>query len=309
MDELTSVRTFLLVVETGSFSSAARRKNTTASSIARQINALEETLSVRLLNRTTRAHNLTEAGRLYYDRMSDLVRSMDNVSSIVSSFHSNVKGVLRVQLRTSAAMEVIVPELPKFLLEYPDLSIDLQLSDERVDLVKNNIDVAVWLGQLDDSSIIARQLSRSHRVVCGSPAYFAKQGEPQHPMDLIKHNCLIYSATNYQRAWRLKKGSDQIDVPVSGNLQTSSSTSLMRAALHGLGLIVVQEWMVRRAIERGELRCVLPDYEASPTDDDTALYAVYPQGDFVSQKTRAFVDFLVALFKESKSAPSRGLPD
>lgn len=308
MDELTAIRTFLLVVETGSFSSAARRKNIAASSIARQINVLEESLSVRLLNRTTRAQSLTEAGRVYYDRMSDLVRSIDNVNSIVSSFQSDVKGLLRVQLRTSAAMEVIVPELPKFLLEYPDLSIDVQLNDERVDLVKNHIDVAVWLGQLDDSSIIARQLSRSHRVVCGSPAYFAKHGELQHPMDLVKYNCLIYSAANYQRTWRFKKGSDQIEVPVSGNLQTGSSTSLMRAALHGLGIIVVQEWMVRRAIERGDLRCVLQEYEVSPTDHDAALYAVYPQGDRVSLKTRAFVDFLVTLFKESKNTPSHGLP-
>ena len=128
-------------------------------------------------------------------------------------------------------------------------------------------------------------------------------------MDLIKHNCLIYSAANYQRTWRFKKGLGQIEVPVSGNLQTSSSTSLMRAALHGLGIIVVQEWMVRRAIERGDLRCVLQEYEVSPTDHDTALYAVYPQGDLVSPKTRAFVDFLVTLFKESKNAPSHGLPD
>ncbi|MCC3304338.1 LysR family transcriptional regulator [Sneathiella sp. HT1-7] len=300
MDELTSIRTFLRVVESGSFSSVARQQNTTASSIARHIDALEKNLGVRLLNRTTRAQSMTEVGQMYHNRMVEIVRKLDNINSYASAYQSEIKGVLKVQLRTSIATEVIIPQISKFLDGNPDLRIDIELNDEQIDLVKNQIDVAVWLGKLEDSNIIARQLSSSNRVVCSSPDYFREHGEPVHPTDLKSHNCLVYSATNYESTWRFIKGSEVIKVDVSGNLKTDHSTALMKAALHGVGIAVVPEWVVKRAIEQGDLRVVLQDFEVKPTEQDTALYAVFPHGQLVPPKTRAFVDFLVSLFSHNK---------
>ncbi|SLN41554.1 LysR family transcriptional regulator [Oceanibacterium hippocampi] len=305
MDELTCIRTFLQVVEAGSFSAVARQKNTTASSIARQVGALEKLLGVRLINRTTRTQNLTDPGHLYYQQMAGVIGRIDNINTDVSSYQKSVKGMLRVQLRTSVATEVILPEIPRFLRENPELSLDIQLSDETIDLIKNQIDVAVWLGKLDDSSNVARRLSKSHRVVCGSPAYFAEHGTPKHPAELAEHNCLIYKGAHYRSTWAFAWDGKSMEISVSGNMQTSSSTVLMKAAVNGLGIMVTQEWMARQAIANGDLVRVLDQYEVSPTTQDTALYAVYPHGHRISPNTRAFVDFLVSLFTQDNGCPEQ----
>ena len=218
----------------------------------------------------------------------------------MSSFQDTVKGVLRVYLRTSVATAVIVPALPKFIERNPQVTLDVTLGDERIDLIAQGMDVAVFLGHLDDSSMVARRLSPSRRVVCGSPAYFKRHGTPRTPADLSKHNCLIYKADRYSELWRFTKGAEKINVPVVGNLHTSSAATLMAAALSGLGVMVVQKWMAAAAIKEGKLAAVLTDYDVSPTDYDTALYAVYPHSRGLSPKSRAFVDFLVGLFKTQR---------
>jgi len=299
MDELTLIRAFLSVVDHGSFSAAAREKNMTVSSVARQVSALEEALGVRLLNRTTRHHSLTEAGDLYYEQVRTLVRQLDSLRHQAASYQEAVKGTLRAQLRTSAAMHLILPAVPAFLAENPGLRLYIHLSDHLVDLVENGFDLAVWLGVLQDSNLISRKLSGSHRIVCGSPRYFDIHGEPQHPADLSKHNCIVYDPDHYGRTWRFRSGKESIEVRVAGNLQTNNSSALMAAAVGGLGLIVSQEWMVRTAIAEGVLRQVLSGYSVRPTDFDAELYAVYPHSSRLSPKTRAFVDFLVGLFKTS----------
>lgn len=301
MDELTLIRAFLSVVEHGSFSAAAREKNMTVSSVARQVSALEEALGVRLVNRTTRHHSLTEAGAMYYEQVRALVRELDSLRHQAASYQESVKGTLRVQLRTSAAMHLILPAVPAFLGQHPGLRLDIHLSDHQVDLVENGFDLAVWLGVLQDSNLIARKLSRSHRIVCGSPRYFEVHGEPQQPKELSKHNCIVYDPDHYGRTWRFRSGEESIEVPVTGNLQTNNSSALMAAAVGGLGLIVSQEWMVRNAIAQGALRHVLTGYSVRPTDFDAELYAVYPHSSRLSPKTRVFVEFLVGLFKTGQS--------
>lgn len=298
MDELATNRAFVQVVESGSFSAAARRLNTSVSSIARQVNALETMLGVRLLNRTTRQQSLTEAGQLYYENVRHILREIDTVKREVSSYQDAVKGLLRAHLRTSAGNQVVVPALPRFLERYPGVTLDITLTDERVDLVAKGLDVAVWLGNLEDSSMIARRLSRSRRVLCGAAGYLRRMGVPETPADLTAHNCLVYTASHYGNIWRFSRDGDTTEVTVSGNLQTISSSVLMSSALNGLGLIVVQEWMVREALRSGDLVRVLADYDVSPTEFDTALYAVYPHSRRLSPKTRAFIDFLVDLFNE-----------
>jgi DNA-binding transcriptional LysR family regulator len=296
MDELTALRVFALVVEERSFSGAARKSNLSVSSISRLVSALEEELGVRLLNRSTRHLGLTEAGELYHESARKIVHDIDAAKRLVSSYQDKTKGNIRVHARKSAGAQVIAPALKDFLVKYPEVSIDLTLTDERVDLVAEGVDIAVWLGNLEDSSLIARRLSSSRRLVCGSPGYFDERGIPRTPDDLSKHNCILYRANQYTTSWRFQHGSEVVTVPVRGNLQTASASALLTSALAGLGLVVLQEWMVRSTLAEGKLVSVLTEYDVSPTDFDTALYAVYPHSRGLSPKVRAFIDFLVALF-------------
>lgn len=301
MDELLKIRTLVQVVEAGSFSAAARHTNVSISAIARQVKALEEDLGVRLLNRTTRHQALTEAGAIYYDRARSILQQVERARRDASSFQKEVKGLLRVTLRVSAGTAVIVPALPRFLERHPELVVNVTLSDERVDLVANGVDVAVWLGHLDDSGVIARRLAQTRRVVCGSPEYFARYGEPRQPADLMSHNCILYTSTHYARFWRFTRDDERSEIPVRGSLESPDAPVLMSCALSGLGLVLVPDWMARRPIAEGRLRAVLGDYIASPNDYDAALYAVYPHSRGLSPKARAFVDFLLELFRDQET--------
>ena len=300
MDELTLSRAFVQVVESGSISAAARRSNTSVTSIARQVNGLETLLGVRLLNRTTRRQSLTEAGELFYSKFTDVLRQVDDIKRDVSSYQSAVKGCLRVHLRISIGNQVVVPALPRFLAQHPELTLDVRLTDERSDLIAEGVDVAVWLGKLEDSGLIARRLGAGRRVICGSPAYLERYGIPKTPQDLERQNCLVYRARDYDNLWRLTRNGQTIEIPVSGNLRTDSSAALLTSALQGLGLAVVQQAMARDAIEKRELIPVLTEYDVSPTRTDVGLYAVYPHSRRLSPKTRVFIDFLVELFEDKK---------
>src|SRR5438094_3212814 len=196
MDDFSRIKTFIKVVEAGSFSAAARDESS-VSTVARQVKSLEDELGVRLLNRSTRRLALTDTGRRFYERVSSIEQELKKAKSEVTSLEENVKGLLRVQLRVTAGTTIVVPALPKFLSQYPELEIDVSLTDERRDLIANNIDVAMWLGDLPNSQIVARRLSRSGRIVCGSPAYFEKHGIPREPQDLRRHSCLLFAAPSY----------------------------------------------------------------------------------------------------------------
>ncbi len=310
MDELLKIRTLVQVVEAGSFSAAARQTDMSISAIARQVKALEESLGVRLLNRTTRNQALTDAGAIFYERARTILDDVERAKRDASSFQQIVKGLLRVSLRVSAGTTVIVPALPRFLERHPELTVNVSLTDERFDLVARGVDVAVWLGHLGDSGLVARRLTPTRRVVCGSPDYFKAHGVPREPTDLASHNCILFTVSQYGRAWRFAKGDQRLDVPVRGNLESSHAQVLMSAALAGVGLVLVPDWMARRQISEGQLQTALTDYEISPTDYDAALYAVYPHSRGLSPKARAFVDFLVDLFRHrderTKASSSAG---
>lgn len=296
MDDFARIQTFLKVVESGSFSAAARATNSSISSVARQIQSLEQELGIRLLNRTTRSLSLTEPGRVFHDRVSAIARALFNAKSEASSFSEDVKGVLKVSLRVSTGPTFIVPALPRLLAQYPDLRLDVSLTDERIDLVANNIDVAVWMGDIPDSDLVARRLSRTKRVLCGSPEYFRRYGTPRVPADLARHNCLRFAGLSYGNVWSFDKDGVHEDVPIDGNLRTGNGSVLLGSALAGLGIVIVHEWMVRLAIANGQLVRVLPDYHVSPGAGDVDVFVVYPSNRGMSRKVRIFVDFLVDLF-------------
>lgn len=296
MDEFTRIQTFIKVVEAGSFSAAARHESS-ISSIARQVKSLEDDLGVRLLNRTTRSLSLTEPGRRFYERVCRIANELNNAKSEATSFQDSVKGMLRVSLRVSAGTTIIVPALPALLQQYPDLSIDISLNDDRCDLVANNIDVAVWMGDIPDSEIVAKRLTPSQRIVCGAPSYFQRHGVPKVPGDLRSHNCALFTARSYGNIWGFAKDGKSEEVEVQGTVRSDNGLVLLSAAISGLGLIVVHEWMVRLPIAQGALVRVLDDYTVNPRPGDAALYAVYPSSRGLSRKVRVFVDFLIALFQ------------
>lgn len=298
MDELLTNRALLQVIESGSFSAASVKLNVSVATVARQVSSLEDRLGVKLLNRSTRALSLTEAGLLYSGRIREWMRELDTVKREVASFQKEIKGLLRVHLRHSVGTQVIVPALPEFLRANPELKVDVTLTDERADLVAQGIDVAVWLGKLEDSNLIVRKLNRGRRIICCSPSYAKQHGLPASPEELSKHNCIVYRAKSYDSAWRLKSGDGLVAVNVSGNLESESSTVLLISVMNGVGLAMLQEAMVHQAIAAGDLIDVFPGYDVSSTDAAVALYAVHSGRKKTSPKTRAFVDFLVRLFRE-----------
>jgi DNA-binding transcriptional LysR family regulator len=296
MDDFTRIQTFLRVVESGSFSAAARHESS-VSSVTRQIRSLEDELGVRLLNRTTRSLSLTEPGRVFYERAQIIARDLKNAKLAAKSFQEAVKGRLRVALRSSMASTLIVPALPNLFSQYPNLSIDISLRDDRCDLVANNIDVAIWVGAIPDADIIAKRLTPSERIVCGSAKYLEKRGIPEIPSDLLQHDCIVYTIPSYGSSWTFSKSGHDEHVEVQGCVRSDNGVVLLSAAQADLGLIVVHEWMVRRLIEQGSLVRVLSDYSVRPTAGGAELYAVYPSSRGMSLNVRVFVDFLSKLFQ------------
>lgn len=291
VDDFGRVKTFIDVVNAGSFSRAARGMSVSA--VTRRVQSLEDELGVRLLHRNTRGLSLTDAGRNFFDRVTGISADLASAISEVKSLQNDVRGLLNVSLRHSAAM-IIVPILDQLLTAHPELRIDVIVTDERRDLIANNIDVAVWLGPLPDA-VIARRLCPSRRVVCGSPDYLAKYGVPVEPADLKNHNCLRYTPIHAHR-WNFSRDDVTEEVEVGGTFSSDNGPALLAAALSNQGLVVVFEWMVREMLERGTLTRVLPSYSVNPHPGDADLYAAWSSSRGMSRKVRVFVDFLIEFF-------------
>jgi DNA-binding transcriptional LysR family regulator len=299
MDDFTRIRTFIKVVEAGSFSAAARDSQS-ISAIARQVKALEDELGVRLLNRSTRSLALTDTGKRFYERVTAISADLNKAKSEAVSEHEGVHGSLRVALRVTAGTTVVVPALPKFLAKYPEIELDVTLTDERRDLISNHIDVALWLGPLPEADIVARRLSPARRIVCASPAYLKERGTPATPEDLLQHSCIVYTAPPYTNRWGFTRGERVEEVRVRGSLKTDNGLVLLSSGLEGLGIITGHEWMLRNFINDGRLIRVLGEYTFIPRPGDADLYAVFPSSRGLSKKVRAFIDFLIETFGNPK---------
>ncbi|WP_239143090.1 LysR family transcriptional regulator [Variovorax sp. WS11] len=294
-DEFTRIKTFIKVVGAGSFSAAARDVSS-ISSVARQVKSLEDDLGVRLLNRSTRSLSLTDVGRCFYERAKAITNDLSIAEAEVRSLHDGVRGHLSVSLRVAAGTTVIMPALPQLLAQYPDLSLDITLSDERRDLIANEIDVAVWLGEPPNADIVARRLSPSCRIVCASQGYLERRGIPRAPQDLRRHECLVHSTLPYCDRWSFTREGQHKEVEVRGGVRSDNSMVLLSSAVAGLGLVIVQQWMVGPLIAAGRIQRVLGEWTVSPRQGDAALYAVYPTSRGLSRKVRVFVDFLLETF-------------
>lgn len=292
MNQLNDMATFASVVAEGNFSRAARNLGLSKATVSKRVSRLEDRLGARLLNRTTRRLSLTEIGSAFHEHCARLVAEAEEAEHTVTELTANPRGTLKVNVPMSFGRLHIARAIPEFLSRFPDLKVDITLDDAFVDLVHGGYDLAIRIADLPDSSLVARRLAPSRRVVCGSPGYFRRRGVPETPDDLRNHDCLSYSYLATTGSWPFRKGQRTWNIPVSGSLNANNGDVLLAAAAAGTGLVLVPTFMVEQQLRSGALRPILASYAES----DFGIYAVYPHRRHVSAKVRAFVDYFAERF-------------
>lgn len=290
MDRLGAMETFVYVVETGSFSAAARRLNIGQPAVSKAIAQLEARLAVRLLLRSTRGLTPTEAGLAFFERSKRAIEEADEADNAARGAASGLTGNLRICAAVTFGRLHIVPHLGPFLDQNPGLNIDLMLDDRNVNLVEEGVDIALRMGALSDSSLTARKIAECRRVVLGTPTYFEKHGEPTCPADLSKHQAVIYTLGGNAN-WQLHNGTDDQSVIINGRIRVNAAEGLRAAVLAHQGLTMASEWMFAPELANGAVREVMRDWTL-PNQD---LWAVFPTGRMASAKARAFVQYVQGL--------------
>jgi DNA-binding transcriptional LysR family regulator len=292
MKNLTGMAIFAKVAEARSFSEAARRLGLSKSMVSKEVSRLERSLGARLLNRTTRKLSLTEVGAAFYEHCARVVQEAEAAELLVGRLHGEPRGVLRLTAPVAFATLHVASALPGFLARYPEVQIDLTISDRFFDLAEEGHDLALRIARELPPNVVARQLAPIARVVCATPEYFARHGVPREPADLARHNCLVYTHAHPDSQWRLRRGRDEIVVPVRGNLRLNDDEALWQAVLGGLGIALLPTFIVGRDLQAGRLRAVLSRYVPAERN----LYAIYLPNRHLSPKVRVFIDFLVERF-------------
>ncbi|UXZ34922.1 LysR family transcriptional regulator [Cupriavidus gilardii] len=288
MDRLAAMETFVGVIEAGSFSAAARRLNLGQPAVSKSIAQLEERLGTRLLLRSTRGLTPTDAGQRFYEHAKRAIEEADEAEQAARDSSEGLSGRLRVSAAVTFARLHILPGLKTFMDRHPQLEIDIALDDRNIDLLEEGTDVALRMGMLDDSSMTARRIARSPRLVVGTPRYFAQAGVPRTPADLSGHQAIVYSQRGGGESWSFRQGSTEVAVVVSGRVRVSAAEGIRTAVLADMGLAVASRWMFAPEVEQGVVQTVLNDWTLPPID----LWAVFPSGRLVTAKARAFVAFV-----------------
>ncbi|GLH76614.1 LysR family transcriptional regulator [Bradyrhizobium sp. SSBR45G] len=284
--------TFVRVVETGSFSAAARHLHVGQPAVSKTIAQLEDRLQVSLLIRSTHGLTPTEAGQRFYERAKAAIQEADEAELTARGAGAGLSGCLRVSAATTFARLHIVPLLPRFLDRHPELDIDVILDDRVIDLVAEGIDVSLRMGALADSSAVARKLATGRRSVLATPFYLARAGEPRSPADLAEHEAVIYS--QLPNVWSFTRDGAEVSVPVHGRIKVSAAEGLRAAVLADMGLTIASDWMFSPELASGAVRRVLNDWSLPPLD----LWAVFPAGRLASAKAREFARFVEAALAE-----------
>ena len=295
MDRLLAMEMFVRVVETGSFSKAAREFNTTQPTVTKQIAAAEARLEVRLLNRNTRGVSLTESGALYYEKCKTIVRDAAEADSIVQLKQGQAQGLLRIGTSVAFGRRVVVPLALEYMRRHPQVQLDLSFEDRYVDLIAQGIDVAIRMGKLADSSLGARFLGMNPWVMVASPAYLKKHGVPKRAQDLSAHVALIYSSVVGDEVWRMRtpKG-EAVNVAVSGRFRSNNVSAVLAAARDGLGIAMMPRYVASDSLLPGKVLEVLADHTLAEQE----IHAVFPSPKLVPGKVSAFVAFLQGRFGE-----------
>ncbi|MFA0088340.1 LysR family transcriptional regulator [Vibrio sp. 10N.261.51.F12] len=289
MADWEGVNEFVAVVESQSFTGAAKRLNTSVANISRRVNALEQRLGVKLLVRTTRKVSVTEAGESYFRHCKPLLEGLMSAELAVTQLQIAPKGLIKVTAPVTFGEQSLAPILHQFLKLHPQIELDVMLSNQKVDLVQEGFDLAIRLGQLDDSTMMARKLLDRQLFVCCSPDYLATYGEPHTLSELKRHQCLRGSVKH----WRFSNGGSERMININGRLQCNSGYALVDAALKGLGIVQLPDYYVQSYLESGELVELLTDYRG----EREGIWALYPQNRMLTSKVRTLIDYLVEAFR------------
>ncbi|WP_296228475.1 LysR family transcriptional regulator [Ralstonia sp. UBA689] len=294
MDRLTSMAVFVKAAETGSFASAGVALGLSSQMVGKHVRFLEAHYGMRLINRTTRRQSLTEAGRAFYERSRAVLAEADAVDALAANLQAEPRGTLRVNAPISFGVHCLVPMLASYLRAYPEVQVDLTLSDRIVDVVDEGYDAVIRIAPLADSGLIARELSPYRLVVCASPAYLAGHGTPEHPADLENHQCLSFAYWAQPTAldWEFSNAQGQTIVRVKSRLSINNGAGLRMAALEGLGIILQPLELVQDDLASGRLVQLLSDYEAP----SRPIHLLYSPDRRPTPKLRSFVDHVVAAF-------------
>lgn len=295
MDQLTAMRAFIRVVEAGTFTRAADSLEIPKATITKHIQTLEAHLRTKLLNRTTRRVTVTADGAAYYERVVRLLGDLEEIDGSLSASQTTPKGRLRIDVGTSLAVMIIIPALPAFHARYPDIQIDLGVTDRPVDLIGENVDAVVRGGDLTDQSLIARRIGDLQFITCAAPAYLERYGIPAHPADLEQdHYTIGFFSPRTGRVFPLEfdRGDERLEIRSRHLVTVNDSMAYLSAALAGLGVFQVPTFMVQEHIGSGTLVPVLDDWTSAPMP----LHVVYPPNRHLSNKLRVFVDWIAELF-------------
>ncbi len=301
MDRLQSMEVFRWVVDLGSFSRAADRLDLSNATVTAHVGALEKRLGIKLLNRTTRRLALTDDGAAYLDHVRRVLADVEETETLLTAGRTTPRGILRVDVPTAIGRQFIVPALPRFAAQYPELRVVAILDDRRIDLLEEGVDAAVRIGPLAESSLVARRVFDASWVTCASPDYLALHGTPQTPDDLARHQCLgLYSVTRGAvLEWAFEQAGERIAFSPAGALAVSNAEALLDVAVGGAGLAQAFDAMAGRWIAAGALRPVLQDWQRQ---DRYPISVVYPQSRHLSAKVRVFTDFVAGLFPRRREA-------
>jgi DNA-binding transcriptional LysR family regulator len=288
MNRLVAMDAFVRVVDTGSFTGAAKQLRVGQPAVSKMITQLEERVGVTLLIRTSQGLTPTEAGRQFYEHAKRAVEAADEAETTARGAGAALSGKLRVSGAVTFGRLHVVPLLPRFLALHPSLDIEVFLDDRNVDLVEAGIDVALRMGDLADSSLTARKIAQSSRIVVGSPEYLARAGEPTSPAELVSHEAVIYDQRGGGTVWTFRNGTADMAVTIKGRVRLTAAEGVREAVFAGMGLAVASRWMFAPELDSGRVRQILPDWQLKPID----LWAVFPAGRAAGAKARAFADFI-----------------
>jgi DNA-binding transcriptional LysR family regulator len=292
MHNLNDMITFARVVEAKGFSEAARRMGTSKSRLSKAVAKLEQSLGVRLLNRSTRGLSLTEIGAAFHEHCARIADEAAQAIEVVGQLQSEPRGVLKVSAPVAFGTLHVSPALADFLRVHPDLTVDMMITDRVTDLVEESYDVALRIAREPEPELVARKLAPVRRVVCATPEYFERRGLPVEPHDLSRHNCLHYTHFGSQGVWRLRGPNEEIVVPVEGSLRINDDEALSKAVLGGLGIAMLPTFIIGGELQSGRLLAVLSDY----VPIEQHIYAVRLPNRHLPAKVRAFIDFLIDRF-------------
>lgn len=294
--KLDAIKSFVMTVETGSLSGASRKSGLSIATISRQITSLEERLGLKLLIRSTRKIVLTEEGNTYYSSVKNILNDLEHLEINLKDKSEEPSGNLHISAPTLFGRNYLIPILAEFTTLYPQINLEITLLDRPVDLLDEGIDIAIRIGELEDSSLLRRELGKIRWVLCASPEYLKNNENPQNPNELIHHDCLVYSQTKANNEWSFKDHNSVIKIKVPVKMRSNTLDAVVAFALKGRGIVMTPAWFVSEHIKDGSLRILMPEYEMNPRP----ISALFTHNHLLAHKVRILLDYLIEQLRMKK---------